>query len=82
VVPLAGVLAFVLLEADDNDPSGNAAAFRSTQADDQRGDVDGDAVVPPDADREELPGALSGPRTAAAPIASTRWTRRRRSWTT
>lgn len=61
VVPLAGVLAFVLLEADDNDPSGNAAAFRSTQADDQRGDVDGDAVVPPDADREELPGGVIRP---------------------
>jgi hypothetical protein len=61
VVALAGVLAFVLLKADDNDPSENAAASRSTQADDQRGDVDGDAVVPPDADQEELPGGVIPP---------------------
>ena len=33
VVALAGVLAFVLLKADDNAPSENAAASRSTQAD-------------------------------------------------
>jgi hypothetical protein len=60
VVALAGVLAFVLLKADDNAPSENAAASRSTQAD-QRGDIDGNAVVPPDADQEELPGDVIPP---------------------
>jgi hypothetical protein len=41
-------------------PSQNAAASRSTQAD-QRGDIDGNAVVPPDADQEELPGDVIPP---------------------
>jgi hypothetical protein len=52
LVAALAVLLFVLLKADDDaPPSGD----ERVQAEEQLGDVDGDAVVPPDADDEQVP---------------------------
>lgn len=61
LVALAGVLAFVLLRADDTADS--APAEESVQAEEQLGDVDGDAVVPPEADEEQVPDDHGAPNT-------------------
>ncbi|MGY1803824.1 hypothetical protein ACI78T_11145 [Blastococcus sp. SYSU D00922] len=53
LVAVAGVLAFLLLRADDTADSNPAQ--ESAQAEEQLGDLDGDAVVPPEADEEQVP---------------------------
>jgi hypothetical protein len=58
LVVALGALAFVLLGADDDAANSTAAASESVPGDEQLGDVDGDAVVPPDHDGPEEQGEI------------------------
>ena len=60
LVAAAGVIAFLLLRADDDAP---AAGDERVQAQEPLGDVDGDAVVPPEADEEQVPDDHGAPYT-------------------
>ncbi|WP_158548767.1 hypothetical protein [Blastococcus sp. TF02A-26] len=61
LVAAVGVIAFLLLEADDDGRA--TTGDERVQAEEQLGDVDGDAVVPPEADEEQVPDDHGAPYT-------------------